>query len=360
MRKIVIVDDEYVVSEGLRKLVDWARYDACVVGSAADGAEGLELITRENPDIVFTDIRMPVMNGLSMIDAAIRRGCESIFIVFSGYSEFSYAQQALSLGVISYIEKPVTVGQIEEVMEKALRILEEKGAPAAAAGYEWQGAQSGFGRQLAENTRRIRLAVQKADRDEVLDCLRERFSVLRQGDASPSIFAHEALRLFYIALGETAESEADFVREVMNGVPPYAELSRISGKENIEAWIRGRLLDVLAWLTERTRAQKHSAIESAVEYLNAHYTEPVTLQQLADIVHINAAYLSTLFKKEMGISYVRYLTDLRLAEARNRLLEGERVSIVGQEVGFRDIRHFTKLYKQKYGVTPDAVKNRRH
>ena len=364
MKRIVIVEDEYLVIEGLKKLINWEKYDSQVVGCATNGVEGLELILEKKPDVVFTDIKMPMMNGLSMIDRAKQAGCESIFIIFSGYNEFSYAREALSLGVISYIEKPVTIEQIESTMEKVGSILEKRNAArgtdsADETDHNWSATESTSAKQLSSNTARMRLCIQKGDKDALAEGIEEHFAILIKGNASSSVCAHECLRLLYMALAELGEDENNFVMEVMEGTPPYIEVGKISGMDELRTWITRRLNEVLEWMHHHSHSQIHSSVALAIEYINAHYTEPITLQQLADVVHINSTYLSTLFKKEMGISYVKYLTDLRLIEARRRLMNGERVGIVCCEVGFRDGRHFAKLYKEKFGVTPEKVKNRK-
>lgn len=370
MKRIVIVDDEFVVIEGLKQLIDWAEYDAQVVGCAHNGAEGLDLILKERPDIVFTDIRMPVMNGLSMIDKAKQQGCDCIFIIFSGYNEFTYAHEALSLGVISYIEKPVTIEQINSAMKKACRIYDSKvraearteAAPAFESGSisdAWSADKSPFVKLLFANTSKIRLSIQKCDDEQLQKDLDEHFRILDQGNASSPVIMHEGVRLMYVALSELGDDENDFVLEVMNGNPPFVEASKIIGRKNLWPWVTQRLLDVVKWMQRKNASQMHVSVIQAKEYLDAHFTESISLQQLADVVHINSAYLSTLFKKEMGISYVKYLTDLRLSEARKRLLNGERVGVVCCEVGFKDGRHFAKLYKEKYGVTPDKARSRK-
>ena len=369
MKRIVIIDDEYMVVEGLKTLIDWTEHDAQVIGCAHNGAKGLELIMKEKPDIIFTDIKMPVMNGLTMIDNARKQGFDGIFIIFSGYNEFTYAREALSLGVISYIEKPVTIEQINNAMKKACRIFDTKARnlmpsdkadslslETATSPDDWAPAKSPFVKQLFSNTSKIWQAIQKCDEDQLLSTLDTHFRILEESNASSIVILHECLRLMYIALSELRDDESDFVSRVMQGTPPFVELSRLNHKSQFRPWLTGRLLDVINWIREKNHSQKHIFVIQAREYLDAHFAEAISLQQLADVVHINAAYLSTLFKKEVGISYVKYLTDLRLTEARKRLLDGERVGIVCQEVGFKDGRHFAKLYKEKYGITPDREK----
>ncbi|CAI6040373.1 response regulator transcription factor [Cohnella sp. JJ-181] len=129
MLKVLLVDDESWVVESLKDLVEWERYGFRVVGQAASGEEALATIGRLRPEVVFTDIRMPEMNGLELI----RRGRnlpEPIqFVVVSGYAEFAYAQKALAYGAVAYCLKPFDELEIAGVLVKlAAKLGEARGA----------------------------------------------------------------------------------------------------------------------------------------------------------------------------------------------------------------------------------------
>ncbi|MDI4647808.1 response regulator transcription factor [Cohnella hashimotonis] len=108
MRKVILVDDEMFARKGLAGLIPWEQYGFEVAGEAEDGEEALGLIGRLSPDIVVTDIRMPVLDGLEMIRAAQERGYRGThFIIISGFGDFKYAQQAVRFGVQDYLLKPI-------------------------------------------------------------------------------------------------------------------------------------------------------------------------------------------------------------------------------------------------------------
>ena len=99
MYRLVVIDDEYLVVEGIKAMIARQKLQYEVVGWAYDGICGLEVVEREKPDLVITDIRIPGLDGLSLIESA-RESCpETIFVVISGYTEFEYARRALSMGV---------------------------------------------------------------------------------------------------------------------------------------------------------------------------------------------------------------------------------------------------------------------
>ena len=118
MYRLVVIDDEYIVVQGIKALISRLKLDYEVVGAAYDGIQGLEVIRSEKPDVVITDIRIPGLDGLSVIEAAKEECPDTYFIVISGYSEFVYAQRALTLGVKDYIDKPVTADKLKNALTR--------------------------------------------------------------------------------------------------------------------------------------------------------------------------------------------------------------------------------------------------
>ena len=97
MYRVLLVEDEDIIRRGLLFAVDWLRSDCVVVGEAVDGADGLQKIAELTPDIVITDVKMPYLDGLGMLEQSRGSGYEAI--ILSGYDEFSYAKKAISLDV---------------------------------------------------------------------------------------------------------------------------------------------------------------------------------------------------------------------------------------------------------------------
>ncbi|MBM7566212.1 response regulator transcription factor [Paenibacillus sacheonensis] len=118
MHKALIVDDESWVVESLKDLVDWERHGFEIIGQAHNGAEALALMKELKPDVVFTDIRMPEMSGLELIQRGRSLGLPILFVVVSGYAEFAYAQKAISYGAVAYCLKPFDDMEISGVLHK--------------------------------------------------------------------------------------------------------------------------------------------------------------------------------------------------------------------------------------------------
>lgn len=126
MYKMIVVDDETVEREGMIHFIDWGKYGIEIAGDAKNGLEGLELIGRTVPDIVLTDVKMPLMNGIQMIEEAAKKFPDCIYVVLPGYGDYEYTSQAMQLGVKYYILKPCDEERLVRVLEKVKSELEER------------------------------------------------------------------------------------------------------------------------------------------------------------------------------------------------------------------------------------------
>ena len=122
---LLIVDDEEIEREGMAQFIPWDTYGMKVVGTARNGAEGLEKIAKYKPDLAIVDIKMPVMNGIEMIRKAKEQYPDMTFVVLSGYGDYEFTSQAMELGVRHYILKPCDESKMIPVLNKAFAELEE-------------------------------------------------------------------------------------------------------------------------------------------------------------------------------------------------------------------------------------------
>lgn len=126
MYKVLLVDDEKYISRGLEMGVDWKSINVNTIYTAQNGAQALSLIHKKKPDVVVTDIRMPGMNGLELIQAAKAEYPNLPFIILSGYPDFAYAQKALQYGVFRYLLKPFDLIELTECIRLLLDTLPHK------------------------------------------------------------------------------------------------------------------------------------------------------------------------------------------------------------------------------------------
>lgn len=135
MFRVLLVDDEAYFRQGMMELIRWEKCGFTVSGESDNGEDALEMILNDPPDLVVTDIRMPVMDGLELVQKSVQTfGLKTKFIIVSGYDEFKYAQQAVKYGVCDFILKPID----ETVMEATLAELKGKLEQEAAVAMDQQ------------------------------------------------------------------------------------------------------------------------------------------------------------------------------------------------------------------------------
>lgn len=126
MYKVVIIDDEPIIVEGLSRVIQWEAYGCKLVGTAYDGNEGVKVIREQKPDIIFSDIAMPGMDGLQMIAAIKVENPNTMIAILTGYRDFDYAQTAIRLGVCRFLLKPSNLSEIEESVHFMVEVLKQR------------------------------------------------------------------------------------------------------------------------------------------------------------------------------------------------------------------------------------------
>ncbi|MFR6273837.1 MAG: response regulator [Blautia sp.] len=124
--KVLVVDDQQHVYKAVQLLVNWELYDVTEVLYASNGSEALEIMERDAPELVFTDMQMPVMDGPHFLQELRNKGFESEVIAVSGYNDFAYVMSLLHASGVEYLLKPIDEEELNEAVSKAVNRIWEK------------------------------------------------------------------------------------------------------------------------------------------------------------------------------------------------------------------------------------------
>lgn len=127
MYRVFLADDEPWVLLGLKNMIDWRENSFVICGEATDGFKAWERICNTRPDLVFSDIQMPGLNGIELISRIREEGMDTEVVIISGYSEFEYAREGLKYGCADYLLKPVDEEELVSCLKKIREKLEQKG-----------------------------------------------------------------------------------------------------------------------------------------------------------------------------------------------------------------------------------------
>ena len=137
MRSLIVAEDEELFRRELATATPWDKYGFVLAGEAADGEEAWKLVLERRPDVLLADIRMPGLDGLSLLERIMSRipdGERPMTVFLTGHSEFEYARRALQLGAFDYLLKPLDDAELQEVMKRLEAALEERDKSMLLAG----------------------------------------------------------------------------------------------------------------------------------------------------------------------------------------------------------------------------------
>ncbi|MED9882438.1 MAG: response regulator [Blautia sp.] len=510
MLKIVLVDDEKIVLKGISAAIQReSGYE--LAGIAENGIDGLECIRQTSPDIVMTDIRMPGMTGLEMIRASKKMFPDTVYIVFSGFNEFKYVKEAIGLGVIDYIEKPVTLPKLKDVLKKAgelyrykenytsmtqdlekadrayiekclrdlyerpqeeekllkmilqrnpklrqsysvcavkisgnhtqsvddfrsmvqrltfdmirgetvevytfyekddliltyfnlgkmefpfiSRLSEQKQKLAqedlpAAAGisqvhkdfYELKNVfeeadsshryaqyleaeelvrfneveyASDIPSEIRNDHKSLEFNYRIGDYDACRKQVRKYLEYLKTINLIPELLNQKCLELIFHLRHLLTDSG---IENIMGEQTEYAKIQELISEEQILTWTMKHIDNLLDQAEKSYDTGTSKAVRTVKQYVEKHFSEGISLDEIAEQVHMSPTYLSMLFKKEEGITYIRYLTRVRMEKAMEYLKQGHKAKDVCEMVGYHDYKYFSSQFKSSTGMTLDNFK----
>jgi two-component system response regulator YesN len=155
MYQVVLLDDELWALAGLRKIFKWHERQFEISGQTTNSLEALDLIRRQKPDAVFTDVRMPELSGIKLMKLIRGEGLDTEFVIISGFAEFSYAQESLRLGAFDYRLKPLQLKEADSLLNSLWRHLEERHDREKSLSGEPEEGQIGSGEYINPDFRKL-------------------------------------------------------------------------------------------------------------------------------------------------------------------------------------------------------------
>lgn len=385
MDKVLIVDDEYLVRLGLSETIDWNSLGYEVIGTAQNGAVGLELARELKPDLIISDVRMPVMDGLDMAKTLFDENADLAVIVYSGYKDFEYAHRALDSGVAGFLLKPIENEEMIKRVKEVTQKLREKRLGNKMLGQFRQNApklrkqlfsdllhDEGGGTLSAEE--QLALLDVKIPKTGILLYCRtegedlEKFTL----DVEKELFGYEnAVEIFKdFSVVLTSAADEAFVRESVTRVMDSAVrktdsrfnvgLVRFAG--NIpKAFREAELLSknilysaINAVATQGNGGKEYKKlVRDALSMIERDYDKKLSIKLVAGKLFTSESHLMHEFKEEIGKTFNDCLTDFRILKAKELLLKGElRVGEVAYAVGYTDVKYFGQVFKEAVGMTP--------
>lgn len=389
MTGVLLVDDEPLVLIGMQGMLNWAALGYEVVGTASNGAEALRAVQEKQPDIVVSDIRMPVMDGFALAEACHKDGSAlPAFIMLTSYEEFDYVKRSMRLGVVDYLVKiDLTADGLTAALEharataekeKKLRMLSP--APVSLDTFrDRQCAELG----VAFKAPRHIVAVGSLQTPDLptsqlvtLSTGVTRMAAETLPKYRPCRVTAMDLRHFSVLLPLEADEDPEAVLAPILKTAgqilcnyfstaiywavgrPVNDILKISESQH-DAFAALPLLhegEPVAFYHESPNTQldhRAQVVGQVQQYIRDHLSERLTLNDVAAVFNFSPNYLSQLFAQNSESGFVEFVTATRITAAKELMASTDlKVYEISDKVGFDSAFYFSKVFKKLEGVSP--------
>lgn len=396
--KVLIVDDEYLIRSLLKKCIDWNAIGMEIVAEADSGEEAIELTDQYNPDLVFTDICMSNMDGIEFANYIIKKYPKIKVVAISGYEDFKYAQRSIKAGLKDYILKPIDDEVVRSIALKMKKEIKEERERLFQ--YDF------FKEQLVENydfflerflnrlikpdignnkIKRHKSLLDFTFRSDMFEVIVIDIVFNSKGDQANDIEkivcvtkAHNLIKIYFEEAQDIYvffdmnyritiinNSLEDVLEESINKIKTTI-LNKFNYVYNIGIGTRKRCIEnieksykeALKDLNDSKKRKPNKLIADIRQYMQLNLEDPeLSLTKIAHLFFISSSYLSRIFKKETGISFIDYLTKLRIDEAMLLLKNTDlMVYEVSEKVGIFDPNYFSTCFKKYTGLSPSEYR----
>jgi two-component system response regulator YesN len=405
MIKLLIADDEPLVCVGIRSMLKWEDLSIEICGTARNGQQAMNMIEELKPEIVITDIKMPIKSGLELAEECNKKfGRIPLFIILTSFEEFEYVRRALVFQAVDYLVKlELTAEMLSIAVKKALVQLNEiqkAASPETAKKPEsYQSQRDNFFIRLCNNlfknqeqfrqeAEQLRLDLSgpflmiaygeitgiESSVTDSMQMLREMLEKIWPCYISPLETGHPqnglrfimALRMDFPENQDWRKRLEESVRKTMGIVRDYFNVNiRMAGGIAVDNALH---LEESYQSSRRffndTQAEyplilfphqnyKQQIVAKVADYIRHNLDKHLSLSEVAYEFNVSPNYLSQLFTRFAGEGFVEYITAARISAAKEMLMRGEGpVYEIAEKLGFESAFYFSRVFKKVEGISP--------
>lgn len=377
---ILIVDDESVIREGIKRTIQRA-YPQYGIYLAANPEEVVQLLRSHPIEIILTDILMPGMTGLELMQLSKSSYPHIKWVIISAYSEFAYAKEAVRLGAVDYLLKPLgkdmlleMIGKLEhsigleaeivkesEMLKSNLKFLREAVFQRWASGLDIGGMDM---TSVIANHPQFQLIMVKMESDKVIHL--EHFIIenvlteLIDQYGKGFVTSFDAKNVLGLITMKEEKSMKGMLEELRIHLKKYLKVpfqilhtEVIHEFSAVPAEVQRMNQDSISHEFEYYATGGSQIIEVALQYIKTHFNTQLSLEKVASIVYLNPVYFSQVFKQKTGYGFKEYVIHLRMEQAKQLLLNPQfKLADISERVGYQDVKHFTQVFRKSFNVTP--------
>lgn len=356
MTTLLIVDDEHWTRDTVKALVNQGLWGINRLDEAMNGKQAIEKIQTVCPDIIITDMKMPGMDGIGLLEVLGREYPDIPVIVLSGYQDFMYTRQAIKAKAIEYLLKPVDEDELNQALGKA--IMEKRKLEQQQIGYPLFASKppaitsllDPFYATLAFSLKELNEKQYEATVQQFLEELPQN---LKQNESFHFCFYQQFLVLMEavmkqhdVTIEELGFERKEFIYDPT--VPIEIELIHVQeiGKAIVQK------------IKESAKQKTRVNLDDIKQYIQDHYSIPeLSLDMISKKFYISKEYLTTAFKKKFGCNITEFIIEYRMKRAKELVQTTTlKYKTISSMVGYEDVSYFYRLFKKVHGGSPGSMR----
>lgn len=343
MYNVLFVDDDISLRYIVSKMKVWNNSEFRITKQAKNGQEALEFLENYDFDVVITDIRMPIIDGLELLELIRERNIDVFVVLVSTYSEFEYAKRGLQLGAVDYVIKPLKEDELRKVLDKLEKMLIEK--------YD-----------------------NKSSKDKMYVISKENIKLWTDSIIRDKFYPEIMLQSFYEYVDtmgiENKQIYPSIIKEILERIweemlSSFSWLNYVSNLDNIFSEKNSEFeavdaLKIMKYISEKYMLYKYDNVINRICTIIAENIESNNIiEVVSDKLELSKDYIGKQFKAVMDMTLIEYCTFMKMEYAKKMLHDtSKKIYEISDAMGYSTVDYFTKLFKKYIGQTPSQYRKK--
>lgn len=373
MFKLLLIDDDPNIIDGIDTIIQNNFPGVFSVTKAYDGYQALILLTEDYYHIIVSDIKMPQLDGIQLLELLHGEKIPSTVIMLSGYDDYMYIRNALKLGAYDYLLKPVNIQNFIDMLHTILPTLQDSGSTLSKSNLTSAPKQDRVNdyfdlscsgslyltpEQIKEELQKLQQLIFELDSDEMCVKVNHIFHHISKETVSKETF-RQLLSDFLYSLMQSNSSLIKIVAQYkLTDNDLAAHIKSQPCLSQLKEKFTQVLLLYIGQLAILKKNNDEYLIKKAQAYIDKHYSEQLLLADIAAQFRLHPNYFSFLFKKYMNITVRDYILQLRINTAKELMKDPSlKLLDIALSVGYQDAAHFNRAFKNVTGLSPSQYRN---
>lgn len=354
----MIVDDTEVVRLELKRLKVWEQSGFIIAAEAKNGQDALKRLSADPFDMVLTDIQMPVMNGLELLEAIKANGYCECTALLSAHNDFSFAKKGMSLGAFDYLLKPIDENELASLLTKTAEFLKNKKAVAQRETHLIERLEDQLDHAYLNTAIEV-MVRQIINHDEGLKSMAEEtVNVIHASCADRTELTPVILNHLCDEITKALRQKLEWLDKLILNVGVEHCPLAMADRDRQTIWLSDKLTQLSDRIHSYTFSSQNETLNRICRLILSHVDDDLTVKEIAFRMSFNKDYLSRFFKEVTGVTMTHYINRVKMDRAKVLLETGNhKIYEVSELLGYKAVEHFSRLFKQYQGVYPKNILN---